>query len=720
MAGPSENSAYTPWGPAQPYLTNIMGLGQGLYNSTAPNYQNPAPNFGFGQVTGALGSAINGTSPFGGFANSLAPGLGSAFGQQLSGQPDYTAVNGALRAANQQTMNQFVNSFIPQMNARASYMQNPTGAIKDTNWALSQMGQNMDLNAQQAYLGQYDAAQQRQANAMGLGSGLMQGAGAQSLQGASLFPSLSQMPFSNLANYANIVGNTGGRYGTQSTNINPGSFGTAANIIGGLTAGAGLYNQMFPSNGQGFGNAVLNGIGKVFGSNGSNPSAPMSGIGGYGSDGGYSNGVGNIDFSNLTPGQLFGGYPSNGFDSSAQPINANTTDFGNMSTSDLFGNTYQPSSYNNWNLGGSFTSAGGQAANPGMSSQTNSPWSTLGNVASGASNALGIASGLERGGISGYGSAGLNAAALANRTGLLGSNSGAVGSAAGYGANALGIYSGLKQGGVAGDTSAAVNAAQLGSRMGAFGGASGAIGTAAGYAAAPLAVYNAVNNWQSGATGSDALNGAEAGAAIGSVVPVVGTLAGGLIGGAIGALSSAFGPGEKDPENVNFEGMKNAYNANPNQQTINQIGDKYLPLAGLFDLRNGQIKGNIPIYNQYGRMGEQRFVTDMTGQINKALASGAISRSDNAQTIMNKVVNPWMNSFGKGAWTDTNSNAIKADIQGMVDDYINGRTGSWKAVGGDNPFTNLPAFGSPPSQTSMNLRNRFQFPMMFGAGMRLQ
>jgi len=246
--GGSEVTSSNPWSQAQPYLLDAMGKAQGLYNTTSPQYANPASNFGYGQVTGALGGAINGTNGIGSLSNSLNPAVGSAISSELSGTPDYTAVNKALDAANQQTWNSFNNTEIPQLNQRASFLGNPSGAIKDLNWATSQIGNNMNLNAQQAYLGQYNDALARQASAAGLGANIAQTAGAQSLQGASLFPSIAQMPQQNLADYASLISGTGGKFGSGSLSMDPGAAGTAANIIGGLTAGTGLLNQLTGAN----------------------------------------------------------------------------------------------------------------------------------------------------------------------------------------------------------------------------------------------------------------------------------------------------------------------------------------------------------------------------------------------------------------------------------------------------------------------------------------
>lgn len=242
--GGSEVTNTTPWSQAQPYLLDAMSKARGLFDTTSPQYANPASNFGFNQTTGALGGAINGTNAIGSLATSLNPGVNSAIASQLSGTPDYTAVKNALDAANTQTWDSFNNTEIPQLNQRASFLGNPSGAIKDLNWATSQIGKNMDLNAQQAYLGQYDNALARQAAAAGLGANIAQTAGQQSLQGAALYPTLAQMPQQNLADYASLISGTGGKFGSGSTSINPGAAGTAANIIGGLTAGTGLLKQL--------------------------------------------------------------------------------------------------------------------------------------------------------------------------------------------------------------------------------------------------------------------------------------------------------------------------------------------------------------------------------------------------------------------------------------------------------------------------------------------
>jgi len=260
--GGSQTTAATPWGPASPYLLDIMQKAQQQYGTTAGQYANPAGNFGYGQATGAVGSAIGGTTPYGSLAANLTPDTQAAIKAQLSGTPDYSAVQQALDAANQQTWDSFNNQELPQLNQRASFLGNPSGAIKDLNWATANIGKNMDLNAQQQYLQQYNLAKQQQANAMGLGANIAQGAAGQQLEGANLYQSLAQMPQTNLADYAALVSGTGGKFGTDTTSMKPGAGQTAANVIGGLTAGAGLVNSLFGGSGSG---GAVGAIGSMFG-----------------------------------------------------------------------------------------------------------------------------------------------------------------------------------------------------------------------------------------------------------------------------------------------------------------------------------------------------------------------------------------------------------------------------------------------------------------------
>lgn len=314
---------------------------------------------------------------------------------------------------------------------------------------------------------------------------------------------------------------------------------------------------------------------------------------------------------------------------------------------------------------------------------------SVGGALNAGTGALSALAGLQSGKPAGYVQA---ANGLKNLyTGLTGNNSlGSLNGAATGLNNVAGIYSGIEQGGVGGYGRAAANAAQLGGNL--LG--NQALSTIGGDIAAPLALYNAVNNWQSGATGNDALGGLGAGMSIGSIIPGVGTLLGGALGAGVGALSSAFGPGAKDPETKGWDSYLNASKQDPNISS--QVQNPYLMLAGVMDEHNS----TLPMYQQYGRMGEQKFTNDMVNQINSAVSSGKVKAGASADDIYNQVVAPWVSSMGSG-WKNVGSdytNATQGLLKQMVGQYVNGTASQdWKAIGGDSPFANLSPYAGGQS-----------------------
>jgi len=107
----------------------------------------------------------------------------------------------------------------------------------------------------------------------------------------------------------------------------------------------------------------------------------------------------------------------------------------------------------------------------------------------------------------------------------------------------------------------------------------------------------------------------------------------------------------------------------------------YLPLAGYFDLRSNQLKGQNPIYDTYGRMGEQKFTNDLISKVQQGKSQGI---SDPTQ-MWNSVVQPWINSFG--SWQDSNKNAMTDLMKNMTGQVMAGTyKQNFKAIGGDSPF----------------------------------
>jgi hypothetical protein len=334
--------------------------------------------------------------------------------------------------------------------------------------------------------------------------------------------------------------------------------------------------------------------------------------------------------------------------------------------------------------------------------------SSLGTTLGTASSINSIISGAMSGNAFGQAGAALGAASLANKAGAFSSvptasgqavtGSGvnqSVGSALGIASGLLGVASGLEKGGVSGYGGATVGALQAGSGIANLAGnqaLGSALGSAAGIAAIPLSLYNTVSNFKPGATASDALSAASTGATIGTaVLPGIGTVVGGLIGGAVGAIASEFG-GTAGSKSEIQPFLNASTQFRQNDGSLSTLQNPYLALAGLFAYTPSEMSstyGNNPIYSEFGRNGEGPFVEAMTSEINNAYKAGTITQGATASDIMNSVVNPWIQSFGKGSFSNESQQGqiTGAIIQQAVQQYITGQAPTqWKAVGGDTPF----------------------------------
>lgn len=677
-AGAASSNAWN-YGQYSPFTVNNP-MGQTSFNGTTAN-QSLSPLQS--QLQGAFGNSIMGGLQGAQGYSPYNPGFLSGQYNNIYGnmQGNANQMFNSLQSAQKPWTDQYLQSNLDNQFSKGT-LASTAGSYQT---AGAQQAANAQMNQNQATAQQFALSQAGQQfgaaqGVAGLGEQQAEFGPQIGLQGASTALGGLNTQNSQFLQQLQAAGNLGAqRSGANVAAATPG-IGTGetqdqatSGLLSGLLFGGGtggnLLSSLLGSNGgSGLGGLVgkgLSGLGSLFGGGGGG--VPVGTGAGTGGSGG-------IDWSNL------GQYGSNDSGSGGGP---EVTNYDSGTTT----NFDTPTSGND-NWWGGFSPAGGEAAKSNVGAAynqaTNQP-NGFGSLLGTVGGALGAYQGLTSGNTVGQARGALSATQLASKSGVFGSNTKAINSAAGIGANALGIYSGIRQGGVAGYGGAAVNAAQLGSKVGAFGGASGAVGAAAGYAAIPLSLYNEVNNWESGATGSDALAGAETGAAIGSVVPVIGTAIGALIGGAAGALSSAFGSGRVDPENKNFEGYTQAFNKAPAAQQAQVAGslqDPYTALAGMFDLRSGQIKGSIPIYNEYGRKGEQKFTNDL---ISKVRAAKTANPNESASDIFNKQVSPWIDSMG--SWKDSNKNAMEALIQNMTGQIVSGSyKTNFKAIGGDSPF----------------------------------
>lgn len=326
--------------------------------------------------------------------------------------------------------------------------------------------------------------------------------------------------------------------------------------------------------------------------------------------------------------------------------------------------------------------------------------STAGSWLSDISGGIGLAQQLEHGK---YAQAATSAAKLGSNLGAFGGSSSAVGSFGADVANLTNIITGFQQGGVGGYTSAGVNAAALAGRVGTqaaqagliskgAGAVAGDIGAAAGPLAAAYSVYNFAKNWQSGATGSEALQGAETGATIGAAFGGVGALAGAVIGGAVGAISSAFGGGRADPETMGLNNYAPAYNKNPSIASTLTPAQNFQMLAGVFDAKDNSPGHSTALEQHYGRMGEAAFTNDIFSQINSAIKSGKVSPTATAAQLYSQVVNPYLTSRGMGIQTNGSQNyttssgtnfgpAMQAAVTNMIGQWQSGQLTGKSQIG---------------------------------------
>jgi len=201
--------------------------------------------------------------------------------------------------------------------------------------------------------------------------------------------------------------------------------------------------------------------------------------------------------------------------------------------------------------------------------------------------------------------------------------------------------------------------------------------------------------------GAGAAIGASQGASIGTtIVPGIGTAIGAIVGAIGGAIAGSLH--KTDPEQYQFDAAIAVWQSNPS--AIYYLSNKYLPLAGFFDLTQSQA-GKIRIYRKFGRMGEQAFVNALVQLVQGAANSGQITAADTPISIYQRVVLPWEDSWGYGPEPQNpHSDFMAKLITGLILDYVTGNQKNWTARSGDYPFATiqpftLPAPATTPAQT---------------------
>ena len=195
--------------------------------------------------------------------------------------------------------------------------------------------------------------------------------------------------------------------------------------------------------------------------------------------------------------------------------------------------------------------------------------------------------------------------------------------------------------------------------------------------------------------GKGAESGAVSGASLGTtIMPGIGTAIGAVVGAVAGAIAGAIG--KQDPEIQNFNQGIAIWQQNPD--AVYQLANKYLVLAGFFDLTPQQA-GRIRIYRKYGRMGEEPFTRDLTAQVYQAAQSGKITPQDSAVSVYQKVILPWEDSWGFGPEpSNPHSDFMDRLLTGLIFDYVTGYgPAHWFSRSGPLPasFSSIPPFQFP-------------------------
>lgn len=258
------------------------------------NQQNFGQGGTYGQATQALGNSLTGNTTLGGMANALAPdatnslisgiqggpasvgrygfntqlnpySMAPQFGKaggldanpalqgMLSGQPDYSGVQGAIDAANAPIMRQLEQEIIPGLNSKATFLNNGTGGIKALNRVMPEIGERMSQNATGIMEGERQralGAQERaagmvsqgglQSYGMGLDASSRQAGLQQALAGQNLSTDQSNAALqgdyrNQLLNYGSLAGQLGNQQGAQSM--------TAAGMFPGLAQAGQMPGQ---------------------------------------------------------------------------------------------------------------------------------------------------------------------------------------------------------------------------------------------------------------------------------------------------------------------------------------------------------------------------------------------------------------------------------------------------------------------------------------------
>jgi hypothetical protein len=206
-------------------------------NQASSNYDVPDLTAGIGRL---------GFDPAA-YTPTIDPEARAAMSRMMSGQPDYSGLQGAVDAATAPMMRNFQQQVLPAIAQQSNLLNNNTGAIKDLNRIIPEMERNVgDIGAQLAWQERMRADQSQQLGAqLAANSGLQ--AYGMGLQGAGQRSSLDQAVQQLLASQRS----TGAQMGlTQSMNNASLADSFARTVAGQNMGGAQIMSNVAMQNAQ--------------------------------------------------------------------------------------------------------------------------------------------------------------------------------------------------------------------------------------------------------------------------------------------------------------------------------------------------------------------------------------------------------------------------------------------------------------------------------------
>jgi len=212
--------------------------------------------------------------------------------------------------------------------------------------------------------------------------------------------------------------------------------------------------------------------------------------------------------------------------------------------------------------------------------------------------------------------------------------------------------------------------------------------TPMGMAQAALGIYNTGKAIEAGKEGRAAVNAFLTAAQFG-----------GPITAAAAAAIAAIGASLVNTKEFGDVALRNYWNAVDSGRKMGETDPVELAqgFINFYRTNKNQFAGQ----EKYGRTGNEDFVYDMTQLINKAVTSGKIPKDTDPVTMYKKVVQPWLNTMGKGPQNEAAKSIQDFMMVDLINSFMQGKPISNAQVKNDNKFkivSEKPVYAGTPPQ----------------------